>query len=227
MGRKFWLRVAGGAFFIFLIGFALFSAGRMAKNEAGAAIAQFATELGGKVPAVLAGMRDSLTLSLDGQRLGQLRHLKIERQVQGELPQLAALVQLDQGVESRRVATCDFVPVSGKDLHKFRCAAAGEGGLEKVGTIRFEGPGLMRPLLVSDSMAAELRKGDPYHVDVDLTKETETVVRAGKGSDQLVQIKADSHGAHIVVNDKQGKKVVRMKADSTGFSLSVDSARAK
>lgn len=227
MGRKFWLRVAGGALVIFLVGFTIFSVARAAKNEATAAIAEIATEFGGKVPAVLAGMRDSLSLSLDGQPLGRLRHLSIQRPVAGELPTLAALVKLNDPSQAPRLRSCDLVPASGKDLHQFRCATAGEAGLEKVGVIVFLGQDLERPILVDDSMAIELRKGDPYHVDVDLTKEAETVVHAGNGSDKLVEIKADSHGARIVVNDKQGNKVVRMKADSTGFSLSVDSARAK
>lgn len=227
MGRTFWLRVSAGALAIFVVGFALFAAGRAAKNEASAAIAEIAGELGGQVPAVLAGMRDSLALSLDGRSLGRLRHLTIERPVAGELPSIAAFVALDDASQAARLASCDLVPVSGKDLHQFRCASADEAGLEKVGVITFQDQDLSRPLLVFDSLAAELRKGESYHVDVDLTQGSEAVIHAGNGHEQLVELKADSHGARIVVNDKQGRKVVRMKADSTGFSLSVDSARGK
>jgi hypothetical protein len=222
MGRKFWLRVAAGALAIFVIGFAFFTAARSAKNKAKEAIAEFKTELGGTLPAVLAGMRDSVSITLDGALLGRLRHLTVERPVAGELPNLTAMVELDHPSHVARLKACDLVPESGKDLHRFRCATAEEPGLERVGTVIFLGQDLTRPIRVHDSLAAELRKGEPYNVDVDLTQDVDATVQTGDG--EVVRIKADSTGAHILVNDKQGRKVVRMKADSTGFSLSVDSA---
>ena len=225
MGRKFWLRVAGGAVAIFVIGLAFFTAARSAKGKAQEAIAEFKTELGGQVPAILAGMRDSLSLSLDGTPLGRLRRLTIERPVAGELPSLAALVLLDDASQARRLQACDLVPESGKDLHRFRCATADEPGLQQVGVIEFLDQDLKRPLRVNDSMAAELRKGEPYNVDVDLSEDLDAVVSTS--DKHIVRIKADSTGAHIVVNDKHGRKVVRMKADSTGFSLNVDSTGGK
>jgi hypothetical protein len=225
MGRKFWLRVAGGAVAIFVIGLAFFTAARSAKTKAKEAIAEFKTELGGQIPAVLAGMRDSISLSLDGAPLGRLRRLTIERPVAGELPSLAALVQLEDASLATRLEACDLVPESGKDLHRFRCAAADEPGLQQVGVIEFLDQDLRRPLRVNDSLAAELRQGEPYNVDVDLTTDVDAVVSTS--DKHIVRIKADSTGAHIVVNDKHGRKVVRMKADSTGFSLNVDSTGGK
>lgn len=223
MGRKFWLRVAGGALVIFLIGFGLYTGARAAKREAASAITEFATEYGGKIPAALAGLKDSVAITLNGERLGRLRHLTLERSVSGELPELLALVELQDAGKAAQLASCNLTPVSSKDLHKFRCAAAGETGLEQVGLVTFKEQGIERPLMVNDSLAAELRKGEPYHVNLDLTEDVTASVRTA--DDGLVDIKADSHGARIVVNDQKGGKIVRIQADSTGVSVKVDSTR--
>ncbi len=225
MGRKFWLRVAGGALVVFLLGFALFTGARAAKQEAGHAIAEVASSLGGEVPAMLAGLKDSVTVSLNGERLGRLQHLTVERPVEGKLPEVRALLRLDDLGRLRELASCSLTPANGRDLHQFRCAAAGETGLDQLGTVDIQGEDLELPLLVSDSLAAELRKGGPIHASLDLTENVRALVKVG--DHKVVDIKADSNGARIVVNDEKGNKVVRMQADSTGFSLTVDSARPR
>lgn len=222
MGRKFWLRVGGGALVVFLLGFVLFTGARAAKQEAGHAIAEVASSLGGEVPAMLAGLRDSVAISLDGERLGRLRHLTVERPVAGELPTVRALLRLDDLNRLRDLSSCRLTPANGRDLHAFRCAGKDEPGLDQLGTVDIQGEDLELPLLVSDSLAADLRQGGPVHVSVDLTQDVKALVKVG--DNKLVEIKADSNGARIVVNDEKGNKLVRMKADSTGFSLTVDSA---
>jgi hypothetical protein len=225
MGRNFWVRVGGGALAIFLVGLALFTAARTAKAKASEAFTDIAGELGGTVPAALARLRDSVAISLDGAPLGRLQHLTIERAGTGEMPALLALVRLQDVGQLERLRSCDLVASSEKDLHRLRCRSEGEAGLEPIGAVAFVDQKLERPFLVADSLAAELRRGEPFHLDVDLSKDVDAQLRTG--DHEVVKIKADSTGAHLVVSDHKGRKVVRMKADSTGFSLSVDSAAGK
>lgn len=225
MGRSFWLRVGGGALAIFVLGFALYAGARQAKRSAAQALTEISSELGGQVPAMLASLRDSVHVALDGRPLGSLRRISVHRADPNGLPELVALVALDSPGFERRLAECDLTPEQGKDLHRLRCVTAGEPGLQKVGVVRFDRGRLTRTLWVTDSMAAELSQGEPFNVEVDLTDDVQATVHAG--GNKILQLKADSSGAHLVVNDREGRKVVRMHADSTGFSLTVDSARAR
>ncbi len=221
--RAYWLRVALGALGVFVIGMMFVTGLRATKNKATAAIAELKTGLGGEASRMmLAGLKDSLAFKLDGQRLGALRRLKIDKAEAHTVPSVSAVVALDPGVDAARVRHCDIVPLSQDQMADFRCADSAESGLETVGAVTFEGAGFNRPLRLQPEMVEKLRKGDAFHLNADLTGPVDATVR--KGDRDIVRIKADSTGARIRVTGKDGRELVNLKADSTGFSLVVDSA---
>lgn len=221
--RAYWTRIGLGALAIFVLGMVLIAGIRRTKDKAVEAIAELKTELGADASrAMLAGIKDSLAFNLDGMRLGTLRRLQIDKPEANTLPAVSAVVALSDLGDLTKVKGCDIVPMNSEKMDAFRCADSAESGLEKVGTVVFEGTSVERPFLVQQELAAKLTKGDAFHMNADLTGPVDAVVR--KGDRDIVRIKADSNGARIRVTGKDGREIVNLKADSTGFSLHVDSA---
>lgn len=157
---------------------------------------------------------------MDGTRIGSLIHFHGSRAKADTPAEFALVVRLDKG---RQASACDLAPVQPDDFELdrgFRCAAAGETALVRVGSVRFEPTGGTRAVKASSRMAQELAKGDPFRMDADLTGPLNLVVN-GKGGD-LVRLQSDSQNTALVVRDDQGKEVVRMQAGKDGFSISVD-----
>jgi hypothetical protein len=225
--RSYWLRVAAGALAVFVIGMMFVAGVRATKAKARSALtgleAELKTEHGGEIGrAALAGLKDSIAFTLNGERIGVLRRLTIDKPASDALPKISAVVALASPVDAAKLSGCDLVPESSDQLDRFRCAGRFEPNLETVGTVEFEREGLVRPLRVKPDLVEKLRKGEAFQLNADLTGPVDATVR--KGEHELVRLKVDSTGAHLMVTGKDGKEIVRMKADSTGFSLVVDSA---
>ena len=98
------------------------------------------------------------------------------------------------------------MPVGGDDFEfedGFRCAAKGESGWQEVGSIVFQPSGLERPVLAGSKVVAQLHKGDPFSADADFTGPVRVSAKSDKG--ELLHLKADSNGAFLLVNGKDGR----------------------
>jgi hypothetical protein len=188
--------------------------------------AKLATRAGQNLGALsgLAGLTRSKSVPpdfiVDGARVGSLVHFNGSRGATDAPARFALVVRLDPG---RKPVTCDLAPAQPDDFdldRGFRCAAPGEQGLEKLGSVTFQPTGGTRAVLGSARMARDLAKGEPFSMDADLGGPMNLVVNGKDG--ERVRLRSDSQNTALVVRDEQGKEVVRMQAGKNGFSITVD-----
>ena len=161
-------------------------------------------------------------------RLGQLTSLTLSPGGANSAPMLSAAVRLDRDqLDPTMLATCDLVPVNPDHFEVsqgFRCAGVGEKGLHSLGQVRFEPVGVVRPVRADRAALAQLRQRGTLTIDSSHRGAMRANVTGDSG--ELVNIKADSNGAYIHVNDGKGK-VVNLRADKSGLVVKVDSSAAK
>jgi hypothetical protein len=220
--RSLWTRIGLGAVGVFAVGML----GVTLFREAAAATSRAVGEVLHRTVhgATRAGMQQR-AFRLDGQNLGSLRQVSVQRLERGGLPEVAVDVELHDMAYMKRLAGCDLVPATGRggaDFNPeqgFRCATALEKPLMGIGTARFLPGGIVRPILVSRAHEAELRQGDPFEATADLSGQVR--VTASDRGGEIVKVLADSAGASIHVRDGQGRSLVRLVADSSGAMLRV------
>jgi len=240
-----WTKIGFGAVGVFLLGMFLITGFRRSKEAVVQAVsASLAPALLSAASYATNGHPD-LPFRLDGDRLGTVTRMQIERADHNRLMSVKLVVQLDAGADAADVAACDLLPLNESDLdfdRGFRCGGTGVTGLAQIGEVRFEPAGFTRPVKVRRAQLDKLSQGDPFKADIDLTHgvqldargrdkgsvrvradSTGAVMRVsdGHGGD-LVRITADSNQAFIQIRDKNGKEVFRLRADKSGMSLAAD-----
>jgi hypothetical protein len=222
--RSIWVRAGVGALLVFALGMMLYSAARAGKARATVALDHLKEDVGSSVVAAAAQM-SSMPFSLDGRKIGRLTSLTLDPGSGSSAPTLAALVTLDRDqLDAAVLASCNLVPVRPDRLESsqgFRCATPGERGLTRLGEVRFEPAGVVRPVLVDDAAMAELRRAGRITIDSSPRGAMRANVTGDSG--EIVNISADSNGAFIHVNDGKGK-VVRLSADRHGVVVKVDTS---
>lgn len=248
--RSLWTRIGLGALGVFAVGMLGVTLFREAAAATSNAVGQV---LHRTVHGATRAAMQHLAFRLDGQELGSLRQVSVQRVERGDLPEVAVEVELHEKAFMKRLAGCDLVPASGQGAadfnpeQGFRCATAREKPLIGIGTARFLPGDIVRPILVSRAHEAKLRQGDPFEATADLSGQVRVTardrageivkvfadsagasihVRDGQGR-SLVRLVADSSGAMLRVRDKQGREIVRLDAGGGGFAPSVDSAAAQ
>ncbi len=188
----------------------------------------------------------NVRFTLEDQDIGRLTHLRAARSRRGERASFELVVALVPAWDAGRLATCNLIPLgkNGTDMeHGFRCVESADGRVVRVGQVRFEPGGIVRPIMVREADAAELVDGDTFQVDADLSGPVSVNVRgddgsavhlgagergavidaADRGGNTRARFYADSQGAAFVVIDGKGRKVVRFSAGPGGFGVQVDS----
>jgi hypothetical protein len=159
---------------------------------------------------------------LDGHRLGSIQRLTIRRARRGDLPDVNLLILLTEVGAGTRLKSCDLMPADESNVagdEGFTCTAMDAGGFITVGAARIEPLGITRPIRVSEDAATDMRDGDPFDLNVDLGGKVRVTARGRDGHG--VNVRADSDGASIKVDDALGRAIVRLLADSNGASLRV------
>jgi hypothetical protein len=159
---------------------------------------------------------------LEGQQLGMIRRLAIERPSRGDIPDVNLEVELADAGSLKALARCDLMPEGTSNFsfnRGFRCAPRAVHGLITVGEAVFVPGDLVRPVKVERQLEAELRQGDPFEATAEMGGDVRVVARGHDGA--MVQVQADSNGARIRVNDAMGRALLRLLADSTGASFRV------
>jgi hypothetical protein len=220
--RTLWTKIGLGALGVFLVGMLLLTVVEDAKSTVKQALTRAIHHHGAS-----AQLQADIPFVLDGQRLGTVNHMTVRRSADHDLARFTFTVALDSDADLSVLTGCHLVPVGEDDFDiedGFRCAAKGESGWEEVGSVVFEPSGLERPILAGSKVVAELHKGEPFSADADFTGPVRVSAKGDRG--ELVHLKADSNGAFLLVNGKEGRAVLRLKADKSGFSLTVDTTAA-
>lgn len=260
--RGFWFRIALGALLVFIVGMSAIHMVHRASEPARSAVR---TTIAGAEPtgpgaalATVAAVAQAVahhspppsksdrpvTFRLDGEELGQVTRLFAERRKAGERATIALTVRLYTATSIPQIMACELVPTN--DVNDnfdfedgFRCLERGERGYEPIGTVRFLPGDMTRPVRVRSSALKDLERGDPFKVNVDLSKPLQLDFEGGKGEKlalhandgqavmrardgdgrERVRLVADSTGAFLQVVDDQGRVVFRMAANESGVSM--------
>jgi hypothetical protein len=159
---------------------------------------------------------------LEGDRIGTIQRAVIRRSHKGELPEVSLEVVITDRAAAGRLAGCDLVPDHGTSMtgdDGFACADDTATDLVTVGTARLEPLGLTRPIRLSQDAAADMRDGDPFEVTTNAAGQVRVLAQGDHGG--VVQVRADSGGAAIKIDDGLGRAIFRLLADSTGASMRV------
>lgn len=218
--RSLWARIGLGAVGVFVVGMLLITVVHDAKSAASSALssALLSTVQGG----TRASAPHDMPFRLEGEELGVIRRLAIERQAQGSLPDVDLDVTLADATSLDRLDDCDLVPTNRGNLdldQGFTCETPGVRGFVTVGEATFHPGGLRRPLRIPQRMERDLRSGDPFKATAESGGEVRVEARGKDGG--TVRLRADSGGARIKMNDALGRALVRLLADSSGASLRV------
>lgn len=159
---------------------------------------------------------------LEGTELGMLTSGSIRRTRSNALPSMELNVELSSADAATQLDDCILVPMRHRDSDfggGFRCATSGDHDLVTFGRVRFTPGGFSRVLMLTDAQASDLRHGEPFEAKADLSGRVNVEATGDKG--ELVKVQADNHGAHIRINDENGRDIFQLLADSLGASLRV------
>lgn len=226
--RSMWPRIGLGAVGVFVVGMLLLTGFRHSRDVVTNAVtSSFAPAL--QAAASYAGHhKTDLPFRLDGNRLGTVTSMQLERTGHDQTMTVRLVVRLDDATDPSSLDDCDLLPTNDTDLdfeHGFRCGTGTEGRRAEIGEVRFEPVGFTRPILVHQAQVAKLSEGDPFKANVDLSH---GVQLDAKGRDQAsVRVRADSSGAVMRVRGRNGGDLVRISADSNQAFIQIRDENGK
>jgi hypothetical protein len=213
--RNLWIRIGLGAAFVFAAGMFFVTLGRQVKSSVLSTIDQ-----GGRINLPLS----IVPFRIDHHRVGHIQQVSVEKGTHGP-KRIDMTVRLRHAHEADNYANCLFlldapdaegmvacIPEDGADLAAYR----------KIGEIRLEPDGLVRPLVVSTRNAEEWFAGaDLERVNLSASEQGAIIKVTDADGNKLVDLTANADGAHIRVRDANGKEVVKMNASADGLQLDV------
>jgi hypothetical protein len=214
--RSLWGKIGFGALGVFLVGMLLVTLAGQAKSAAVSALSSLTEVRGvGTAPS-------KLPFRFDGETIGLIRRLAVQRQVRGELPNVDLEVELTREAARNRLDRCDLV-AAGRDDYDFergfRCLQPGTPGYVYLGEAHFTPGDFSRQVRVPERLESDLRDGDPFEATAEMGGDVRVTARGDHG--ELVRVRADSTGANIRVNDAMGRSILRLLADSSGAVLRI------
>jgi len=202
--RKLFIRIGLGAAGVFVVGMFLVTLGRQVKAAAAHAI-----EDGGRVQVPLA----MLPFHLDGQKVGSVRTVQVERIGPERQKRLNLVVNL-KGVDASDIGDCMIT--IGRGRHGlFDCENADAvlaADLVQIGEIRFEPSGVTRPIMLDRSDAGGWDVESSGSVNIESSDGGANIQIQGADGKAQVSIVADEQGASVKVRDESGKEVVKIQA---------------
>ena len=135
--RSLWTRIGLGAAGVFVVGMLLVTVVREAKSAASSALSSAVLAT---VQQAHASASPDMPFRLEGEALGTIKRLVIQRQMQGSLPDVDLDVDLADAASLDRLEDCDLVPVDRGSLsldQGFTCEATATGGLVTLGEATF------------------------------------------------------------------------------------------
>jgi hypothetical protein len=153
--RSYWLRIAAGAFGIFLVGMILIGGFRRVKTTV-----RHTIESNDPIPIPLVGL---VPFRLDGEKLGSLDRVEFLRSDPEHISGVRVRVKLADSVEPSRLGQCALALDDLNNLNDkttFRCqdTASPAPGLERFGVVAIRNGSDTFPLLLPGQAVAELRQ---------------------------------------------------------------------
>jgi len=225
--NRYWLGIGAGALAVFGVGMAGITLGKKGLHE----LKTVAT-----APVqVLREPLGVLRFRLDGERIGQLRSVKVNSDGSWGDKAIQLVVALDAGVSTDHLETCGIAGdrmSNPRDDARFRCVSKSEvddQDLTQIGEVEFQPGDLVRPLYVTDHDRRRLERSDVRSLQADLTSQDGKSIegqasfdfdsRSGKHQQGTVSIHAGDGRALIDIRDENGKAVFQLRANESGVSL--------
>ena len=244
--RNLWVKIGLGATGIFVVGMMGVTVAKQAKAAATTAI----NDVVGRVPAViataverdrtarLAGLGSigqgasqafvEVPFRLDGDDIGVIRSGSLRRDRKDALPSMQLEVELTSQDAADMLDDCVLVPLKHQQSDfsgGFRCATEADHDLVTFGRVRFQPLRNSIPVMITSNQAADLRHGEPFEANADLSGEVKVDARGHHG--EQVRVRAGDHGANIRINDEMGRDIFRLIADSLGASLKIHDEKGR
>jgi hypothetical protein len=218
--RRYWIRIALGAFGIFVLGMLVVSAGRKGVDH----VKQLTTQ---QVFNVLPGVAP---FQVDSRRLGTLTEVKMDPERSEGFPFINLTVELDPEVPLAGLTGCTLLA---SDAGSFRDAGLrclpglSTDSLLEMGAVTFEPSGEVVGMYIPASnvkdfpglrQRSEAANRSSTQASFNLQANAAgalMLIKDDKGR-PVFQLNADSNGAFIQIRDSNGKEVVRFRADSQG-----------
>ncbi|MEP6573881.1 MAG: hypothetical protein ABJD11_14350 [Gemmatimonadota bacterium] len=220
--RNLGMKIGVGVLAVFTGGMILITIGRNVRSAFADTVSNSLARLPALAAAHLATHhRSELPFRLAANRIGSITRISIEHAGHGLPPDVTMLVRLDSNQATSALVSCDLVPRDGRNVEHdtdFRCARDGEHELTEIGTVRFDPGALSRPLLVTHAELERLSRGGEFKAAVDLV---DRVHVTGNGEDGEFALQADSNGADVRIDGKNGQSILRLFADSNGAFLRI------
>lgn len=200
--NRYWIRIALSALGVFVIGMVIVSAGRRGVSK----VRQFAMNQTVTLPNDVAPFR------VDGRRLGTVRQVSFSPRDGESFPRVNLSVAVDSSVDMASLENCVLLARDAEQLQSetgLHCGSPSEqaaSNLVEMGLVTFEPGGEVLQIFV------------PSH---------RTVAQAPGARGALVNLRADSAGAFMMIRDKNGRPIFQLNADSAGAFLLVRDSNGK
>lgn len=215
--RKLWIRIGIGAGVIFAAGMFVVTLARQVRASAVDAIRS-----GGRFAMPLA----ILPFEVDGQRVGSVGEINIERSSGGRAKRVSIVVNL-KGFDPDGLADCALVLGGHRRHHRglFDClseADLGAGKYVEVGEVRFEPGGTVRPILLDRAKARDWFDADAADVHLQADADGANLLINGEEGDASLKLQANEAGLMLQARDASGAEVVKIQADAKGLNVKVE-----
>ena len=228
--KRYWVRIAAGAFLIFVVGMVVVNVGRRGVDHVKQHAMDQAFNLTPDVAPFQVGTR----------RLGALTRVSMEPQGTGGFPLFNLMVKLDSAIPASGLGDCLLLASDGDPAggHGLECVSGlSTDSLVEIGSVRFEPSGEVQSIYLPASQL----EGKSWFQRVSRISRVGTTPRRERsfnlqadesGNFMLImhekarpvfQMNADSHGAFIQIRDSNGVDVVRFRADSQGVTGQINS----
>ncbi|TFH54739.1 MAG: hypothetical protein E4G90_12165, partial [Gemmatimonadales bacterium] len=184
--RKYWFKIGLGAATVFAAGMFSITLGRQVKSAAAEALRSGSSI---RVPLAM------LPFTLDGEKVGTVRQIQIDRSGPKRVKHVNVTVRL-KGVTPDALEECALT-VSRHSRHElFQCIAI--DGLDlaelvRVGEVRFEPSGLVRPILLERDLVEDWF--DLNWADLGLRPDSKADIEINGEDGSLVRLHANEDGA--------------------------------
>jgi hypothetical protein len=211
--RKYWFKIGLGAAVVFTGGMFVITLGRQVKSAAAEALRSGSSI---RVPLAM------VPFTLAGEKIGTVRSVQIDRSGPKRVKHLNVTVSL-KGTTPDALDACALT-VSRHSRHDlFDCVAIEElnlADLVRVGEVRFEPSGLVRPILLERDMVEDWF--DLNWADLGLSPDSKANIEINGEDGSLVRINADGDGALLKISDGSGREVVKLEAGESGVNVKID-----
>lgn len=228
-----WTKIGLGATVIFGVGLAGITAINKGKSE----LVQFLGRAGTRIPLKLG----QLDFEVEGRRIGAIKAVDIRHGAPGTSDGITIDVAVEDPARLVGLAECNLT--AGYDGHwsgddGFRCAAATEmGDLVPMGSVRFLGGDLERPLYLPERVTRRLDRSGLRALEASLTTDAGGGVTANGRFDVVdrqhsiesgsFSLRASDAGTELSVRGHNGRALLDIRAGESGVSVNINELQGK